>query len=429
MSEFPCFELPLTFLAEFQDKLRYSEEKYRHVLDPAEKIMGLLNEMSDFYAADCSFLLEMDWDLGVGICTYAQCNSEPNPEINVFKQIPVDHFDVWINKIRANQPVIMDMEKMGSHAGAPQEFTWKGLKKVLIVPFSNRFNTGIIGIGNPKNYANNLTFLQLLGYAIVAALNEIKLQERVDEAVKQISICPDNVIDVSCFGGLTIRSHQGVLNDEAITADQCHRLLAYLICNHKKARPARELAEIIWNDAPISDPYRDLKNVVYRLKRFLNIIELDDLIIGSGGTFIINPKYTIITDYDRFEAACNKFGEEIFSGNMDEAFINAKEMYKGILLPRCDHIHWFMPRIGYYHTLYLNLLKQYIGKKIEKGDYLTAQKIAMEGLEAEPYDTDFMAFQIIAMYAMGNRSMARSYYKRIELQLTDEQKEKIKKYK
>ena len=76
---------------------------------------------------------------------------------------------------------------------------------------------------------------------------------------------------VNCFGGLEIHSAKGVLSDDSITADQCYRLLAYLLMNHKKVRPVRELADIIWNDVPINDPYRDIKNIVYRLKRFLSV--------------------------------------------------------------------------------------------------------------------------------------------------------------
>lgn len=423
-----CHELPAEFLSEFQDKLRFAEEKYRYTTDPSVKINGLLRELALFYDADRAFLVEMDWDLGVGVCTYAHCDDGTDPQKNVTQHIPIEHFSVWLKKIKSNQPSIIDIESLDVDESLRQKSVWNGMKTVLVVPFSNRFNTGLIAIGNPKRYAQNLSFMLILGYAVVSALNEIKLQERVDIAIKQISSQTENEIYVNCFGGLEIKHSRGVLTDEIITSDQCYRLLAYLICNHKKSRPVRELADIIWNDVPINDPYRDLKNVVYRLKRFLSTVELDDLVIGSGGTFVINPKYRIYTDFNRFEEVCTRYFNEAKRELKDSTFQIAVDMYKGLLLPRCDHVHWFIPRIGYYQTLYLRLMKAYISQKLSDADYLAVQKIAMEGLAAEPYDTDFIMYQIIGMYALGNRSLARNYYNWIESELTEEQKALIKTY-
>lgn len=424
-----CYELPIDFLAEFQDKLRFAEEKYRHTTDPSVKINGLLRELALFYDADRAFLMEIDWELGVGVCNYAHCDDGIDPQRSIPYHIPVEHFSVWLKKIKSNQPSIIDVDSLEVNDQLKQNTIWSGMKTVLVVPFSNQFNTGIISIGNPKRFAQNMSFMQVLGYAVISALTEIKLQERVEVAVKQISSQTENEIYINCFGGLEIKHSRGILTDDMITADQCYRLLAYLICNNGKVKPVRELADIIWSDAPINDPYRDLKNVVYRLKRFLNIIELDDLVIGSGGTFIINPKYKIYTDFERFEKVCSQYlSNETAPERKESIFRIAVELYKGIFIPRCDHIHWFIPRIGYYQTLYLRMMKTYISQKLSADDYLSVQKFTMNGLEIEPYDTDFMMYLVISMYALGNRSLARSYYNRIEPDLTEEQKTIIKQY-
>lgn len=422
-------QLSMEFLAEFQDRLRYTEEKYRYIEDPVIKINGLLKEVQLFYKADRAFLVEIDWDIGVGICTYACCNDGIEPQIQVMQHIPVEKFMGWINKIRRNQPVIMDVETLDSQAKIQFRKTmWNGMNRILIAPFSNRMNTGIIGIGNPQIHSQNLSFLLVLGYAVISALNEIKLQERVDIAVQQISHQTETEIYVNCLGGLEIKSRKGVLNDENITADQCYRLLAYLLLNYQKTKAVRELADIIWNDGPVTDPYRDIKNVVYRLKRYLNLIELDDLVIGASGTFVINPKYHIYTDYERFEDACKRFFNATDLAKQRNSFYTAKDLYKGSLLPRCDHIHWFIPRTGFYQTLYLRLLKTYLAQLERERDYMMLQRIALEGLEMEPYDTDLMIYQIISMYVHGNRSIAQNFYRRIEAELTEEQQQMISSY-
>ncbi len=415
-------ELPLEFLAEFQDKLRYTEEKYRHIPDPAAKINGMLKELSHFYDAEQTALIEIDWDLGVSVCTYAYSQDGIYPAMNVYHHVPMAEFAEWAGKIRANDPIIIDVTGIDTSCftGHCRE-VFERLDYVMFAPFSNRLNAGMICIGNPKRFRKNMSFMLILGYAIVAALNEIKLQERVDTAMKQIAHPPENEVFISCFGGLEIHHAKGKLTDEMITADQCYRLLAYLVCNYKKARPVRELAEIIWNDAPLNDPYRDLKNVVYRLKRFLSAIELDDLIVGSGGTFVLNPKYQIYTDFDRFEDACNRFFNERNAERRESALKAARDSYKGLLLPRCDHIHWFIPRIGYYQTLYLRLMKADIELKLADKDFAAVQRIALEGLELEPYDTELITYQIISMFALGNRSLAKNYFNRMQTELSEEQ--------
>lgn len=419
----------IDFLAEFQNKLKFAEEEYRSVENKAEKINGLLKELTTFYAADRAFVIEIDWELGVGIPTFSYSIEGIDADLQIPRNIPAEKFHSIVKEIRGDRSVILDVAKMAQ--SDPELYSreiWHDMRYIFLVPFSNRINTGIIGIGNPVKYKENISFLQVLAYAIVAELNEIKLQERVDIANQHTAQITETDVYVTCLGGLELKSKNGILSDENITADQCYRLLVYLLCNHGKTKPVRELADIIWNDAPLNDPYRDLKNVVYRLKRFLSVIELDDFIIGSGGTFIINPKYELHIDFERFEEACISFFEETNRERRNSYFQKAKEIYKGSLLPRCDHIHWFIPRISYYQTLYMKLMKMYARQMLQDGEYLTVQKAALEGLEMEPYDVDFMVYQIISMHALGNHRLARSYYNRIEADLTDEQKTVIKSY-
>lgn len=78
--------------------------------------------------------------------------------------------------------------------------------------------------------------------------------------------------------------------------------------------------------------------------------------------------------------------------------------------------------------MYLQLLKDYLSQKLKEEDYLTVQRIALDGLNDEPYDSDFIMYQIICMFQLGNRSMAKSYYNKMEDELTEEQRAMIHKY-
>ena len=422
-------ELPYDFLVEFQDKLRLAEEKIRNIDDVAMNVNGLIKELALFYDADCAFVMEIDWDLGIGFTAFSFCVEGIQPIPQKIISIPLEKLGGWGKKLRNNQPVFMDVEKLIRECQEwNKEGAWYNLSSLMITPFMKHLNAGLVVVGNPKKYWYNMSFLTVVASMIVSDMNELKLQERVDVAVKRIAQQTEADVLINCFGGMEIKGSKGILTDENITGDQCYRLLAYMIFNRSRTKPVRELADIIWNDIPIVDPYKDVKNVVYRLKRLLSIIELEDLVIGMSGTFIINPKYQLLTDYERFEDICNIYFRESDPAVQSRCFHTARQLYKGSLLPKCDHVHWFIPRIGFYQSMYLQLLKKYLSMKLKETDYLAVQKIALEGLNDEPYDTDFMMYHIICMLQQGNRSLAKNYYYRMAGEFTEEQKEMIQGY-
>ncbi len=137
-------------------------------------------------------------------------------------------------------------------------------------------------------------------------------------------------------------SSKGTLTGEDIKADQCYLLLAYLILNHKKNSTVDTLAEIICPYDELDSPYKVVNNIVYRLRRTLSVIGLDKLVIGKNGTFQINPNFNIHTDFDRFEDACIQLKTEENPDMRHSLYHSAVDMYKGQLLPRCEHELWLM---------------------------------------------------------------------------------------
>lgn len=416
----------LEFLLLFKERMQQTEERYRDVPSSPEKIAALLGEISDFYQAKRTFVLETDWDMEFGTFTYDYEKESTNPVLQTCVQI--NGVAKWINQLKLNRPVVLEgKELQESAADYPEIEAWGELKILMTAPFSNRLYRGIICVLNPERFQNRIGYLAILSYAIAADINALKLQERIGLIEKQIPPMDEYEIRVQCFGGLQIHTAKGTLSDEHITAEQCYRLLSYLLMNYGKIKPTREMADIIWDEAPLNDPYRDIKNIVYRLKRFLNMVELDDFVIGTRGTFAINPKYKLHLDFEEFETVYNDYFKAETSEERAALHKKAKAIYLGVLLPRCDHLHWFMPRTRYYQSMYLRLIKAHIEEQLEMGQYFEAQKSAVEGLELEAFDTDFMVYQIVSMMKQGNKSMANSYYSKIIDQLTDEQKAFIEK--
>lgn len=123
-------------------------------------------------------------------------------------------------------------------------------------------------------------------------LNEIKLSQSI-AAAQRVSKYSDHDVYVNCLGDLEIRNAKGTLTEEDISSDLCLNLFALIITNMKRTLKAERLAEALWPDDVVDNPYRSVSNIAYRLRRILSIIDLEDLIIGRHGTFVINPEYNI----------------------------------------------------------------------------------------------------------------------------------------
>lgn len=105
-----------------------------------------------------------------------------------------------------------------------------------------------------------------------------------------------------------------------------------------------------------------------------------------------------------------------------------EKVYKGQLLPRCEHELWLMQLSMYYQSLYLQITKGYVRLKMECKDYILAQKTAIDALRFDPKDSELNMYAILAMGFQGNLSMAQTYYTAAKPYLALEHAEVIKKY-
>ena len=371
---------PLVECSAFHRGMSVLEASLRNTEDSETIISGLLKGAAEFYGASRASVVEADWDLGIGVITYEWCKDGVPAQRDMLQCLPMEKFPRWRKALRANKPVVIsDLQRL-----------------------------------------ENV-------YAVVAERNEIKQQQSLLAATKASKYNPED-IHINFFGGMEIISSKGTLTGEDIKADQCYLLLAYLILNHKKNFSVDTLAEIICPYDELDSPYKVVNNIVYRLRRTLSVIGLDKLVIGKNGTFQINPNFNIHTDFDRFEDACIQLKTEENPDMRHSLYHSAVDMYKGQLLPRCEHELWLMQLSMYYQSLYLQITKGYVRLKMECKDYILAQKTAIDALRFDPKDSELNMYAILAMGFQGNLSMAQTYYTAAKPYLALEHAEVIKKY-
>lgn len=293
---------------DFREALALLEQKLRDCEDSESLIDGLLEGTAQFYGADRAYIIEADWELGIGLNTYEWCQPGVEHQKDMLQFLTMEVFPRWKRYLIENQPVIIpDTAELKSEYPDEYDFFTKyGVRSLLCAPYSKRINQGYVGVDNPTRFQDDPTFLFIMCYAIVLELNEIKMQQTVDAAERRASHYNDNEVYVNTFGGLEITNHKGTLSDDDIKSDQCYDFLCFLLLNHKRRFPIDRLYDIV-RPADVNmdaSPYTVVKNVVYRIRKTLSIIDLEELIIGKSGTFVINPEMNINADFDRMEDAC-----------------------------------------------------------------------------------------------------------------------------
>lgn len=421
--------IPFVECSAFHRGMSVLEASLRNTEDSEAIISGLLKGAAEFYGASRASVVEADWDLGIGVITYEWCKDGVPAQRDMLQCLPMEKFPRWRKALRANKPVVIsDLQRLEKvYPDEAAFFREYGVTTLLAAPFSKRINQGFIAVDDPIRYTDDPVFLFIASYAVVVELNEIKQQQSLLAATKASKYNPED-IHINFFGGMEIISSKGTLTGEDIKADQCYLLLAYLILNHKKNFTVDTLAEIICPYDELDSPYKVVNNIVYRLRRTLSVIGLDKLVIGKNGTFQINPNFNIHTDFDRFEDACIQLKTEENPDMRHSLYHSAVDMYKGQLLPRCEHELWLMQLSMYYQSLYLQITKGYVRLKMECKDYILAQKTAIDALRFDPKDSELNMYAILAMGFQGNLSMAQTYYTAAKPYLALEHAEVIKKY-
>lgn len=362
---------------DFQTALGFLEERLRSLEDSEDIIDGLLQGAAEFYGAARASVVEADWDLKIGLLTYEWCAEGVEHQKNMLQYLAVESFPRWCEFLSLNRPVVIpDMEAIrDTYPDEYQFFQRYGVKSILAAPFSKRINQGYIAVDDPTHFQDDPTFLFIISYAVVVELNEIKLSQSI-AAAQRASKYSDHDVYVNCLGDLEIRNAKGTLTEEDISSDLCLNLFALIITNMKRALKIERLAEALWPGDVMDNPYRSVSNIAYRLRRILSIIDLEDLVVGRHGTFVINPEYNVYTDFDRFEDNCRRMEAEANPKAQSELYQGAVELYRGDLFSKISYQHWLMPKTAYYHNIFLRIIKCYIERKMEQGDY--AQTYAAE---------------------------------------------------
>ena len=98
-------------------------------------------------------------------------------------------------------------------------------------------------------------------------------------------------IRVRMLGGFTLWEEDRLIAPDKEKNGKVWNLLAYLIFHRHRVLNPGELPELLCRDEKIEDPANTVKNLIYRLRKQLQLLGLDgsNCILQQGGSYGWNP--------------------------------------------------------------------------------------------------------------------------------------------
>ena len=90
---------------DFREALMLLEQKLRDCEDSASLIDGLLEGTAQFYGADRAYIIEADWDIGIGLNTYEWCQPGVEHQKDMLQFMTMEVFPRWKRFLIENLPV------------------------------------------------------------------------------------------------------------------------------------------------------------------------------------------------------------------------------------------------------------------------------------------------------------------------------------
>lgn len=181
--------------------------------------------------------------------------------------------------------------------------------------------------------------LQILSYVTVAEINEMNLMNVGKTSESDESVLAKNEIYVKLLNGFELQTRDGTITEASIKRKQEILFLTLLLMQRGRAISEDALISLVWDDpAQLVDPYKNLKNLGYKVKRsVVHLFPENGLLQINKTGYAISRKYTITTDLDWFVHKVRDAESVADSEKRLKMYLDALEGFHGIILPNLDN--------------------------------------------------------------------------------------------
>ena len=413
-------------------KYAFSAEGQKNRLDA---ITSVLYAILFLYDADRAYIFEIDPDIECLADIYSCSRTDLSDEVATVRSIGRAGIDWFLASWDSGEILLEENYSKEAYAGTElyeQLYLYKDNWSYIILPLDRELGIRcFIGIDNIRQNLYDTAILRQLTKTIAHQMYIDQLKSHVaasNSLAASLRHMPENRLYVNLFSKFAVSSRYGEQRDFSGTSVQCSLFLVYLLVNRTRNITARELADILWPNELIDNPYNMIKNVAFRARKICDSFYDRQVIIAKNGSYTINPELEIVLDIEEFEKNCRKARNTTLSPETRKAACaKAFELYTGKLLSGYDAEPWFTTRAYYYSLMYNDMLKEYVSLLMLEGDDLTVFDVISRASDIEMVDSEIYLQMIEMLVKNGKRSLAREYYLRIAKTLQTEDDRKARK--
>lgn len=193
-------------------------------------------------------------------------------------------------------------------------------------------------------------------------------------------------------------------------------LFKFLLVNKGTGIPPEIILENLYPDESYENPKNTLQNIVYRLRKLLNDIDIFSEygcnILFSNGCYLLCISENISLDTDIFEHYLQK--ADIYKHESIQKTIEFLEkaiaLYQGDYFPELLYEDWVIPRRNYYRRIYTQAVNELTGIYKQKKAYDDSIRICEKAIQIEPYEEEFHISFMESLIGKGKISEARKHY-------------------
>ncbi len=218
---------------------------------------------------------------------------------------------------------------------------------------------------------------------------------------------------IQMLGDFLVTYDGNILVSENNRNNKVVHLFQYLLINHGHPVRQDELISRLFLDADDYDnPVHTLKNIVYRLRKYLKESCLPDVeyIYYKKGAYGLSDGIECLLDVELFEEAVDSARKVANPDQKLDDCLTAIALYKGDFLPKSSDMFWVAPRSLRYQQELRYCIDTANEILCSKGNEAAMLDILEKALYLYPYEEHFHALRIACLYRLGRiKEAVREY--------------------
>ena len=206
------------------------------------------------------------------------------------------------------------------------------------------------------------------------------------------------MLTVKTFGKFEVQNENGTFDQDTIRSAMLIKLLLYFLLHREQPLSREEIAEAIWHEGETDNPLGALKNLTYRLRGFLEKeLGKADYILTERGSYRWNPEIMVTVDVEEYLALTAQ-GQDTERPVAERiaAYEQALALYDGDFMTKVLDLHWVMTLSAYYHSLFLQHVKELSALYIQEEQYDNVERLCTEALRVDRVDEEIHANLVLS---------------------------------